>query len=269
MLRYSTAEIKQFGSIINGYIQFFKVLIIILIAAFGILGESSSALYYNIPAVLVIAFFSVIFFGTIFPAFIVSYSSTIATSCIRTAIFFSKPFKKLFDEFKSKYSKEVSEIIEEEEDRAIEDIAEFEERKIVKNISDLSEVSAKSIMTKASDVISVSLEFDFAQVLKVVKESGFSRIIVQDGDFQNISGVLFVKDLLMYKGMPSNYEWKTHIKPISYIDENSKADNLLFQFRDNKIHLAVVKSENGQNVGILSMEDILEEVVGEINDETD
>jgi CBS domain containing-hemolysin-like protein len=106
-------------------------------------------------------------------------------------------------------------------------------------------------------------------VLKYVVEVGYSRIPVYHETQDNIKGILYIKDLLPHLDRPDNYHWQNLIRPAYFVPENKKIDDLMEEFRTSKTHLAVVVDEFGGTSGIVTMEDILEEIVGEINDEYD
>jgi len=119
------------------------------------------------------------------------------------------------------------------------------------------------------DVTALDIKEGFNTILPQVIESGFSRIPVYYGSFDNIKGVLFVKDLLPYLGKPDTFKWQSLIRPPYVVPETKKISELLKEFQEKKIHIAIVVDEYGGTSGIVTLEDILEEIVGEIIDETD
>ena len=127
----------------------------------------------------------------------------------------------------------------------------------------------KDIMTVRLDVVDLDIRMPFSQVLNVISENNYSRIPVFSGSKDNIVGILYVKDLLPYLGKPGNFRWASLIRPHLCVPETKKIDNLLKEFQSKKIHLAVVIDEYGGVSGIVTLEDIIEEIVGEINDEYD
>ena len=106
-------------------------------------------------------------------------------------------------------------------------------------------------------------------MLEIIIKSGYSRIPVYSGTRDNIKGVLYIKDLLAHLDKPANFRWQTLVRPAFYVPETKKIDDLLNEFQENKVHLAIVVDEYGGTSGIVTLEDILEEIVGEINDEFD
>ncbi len=146
---------------------------------------------------------------------------------------------------------------------------EAEERKILKGIAKLGNIEVKEIMKPRVDVVAVEESEKYHQVLNVINESGYSRIPVYRESFDNIQGVIYIKDFLGSLGEPHDFTWTSLIRPAFFVPENKKINDLLLEFKEKKIHLAVVVDEYGGVSGIVTMEDILEEIVGEIVDEFD
>ncbi len=144
-----------------------------------------------------------------------------------------------------------------------------EEKDILEGIVKFGNISAAEIMTARVDVIDIEISSGYNKVLAVIVESGYSRIPVFENTPDNVKGVLYVKDLLPHLSEPDEFEWQKLIRQPYYIPENKKLDDLLEEFQLNKIHLAIVVDEYGGTCGIVSLEDILEEIVGEISDEMD
>ncbi|MEL6865996.1 MAG: gliding motility-associated protein GldE [Bacteroidota bacterium] len=141
---------------------------------------------------------------------------------------------------------------------------------ILKGIVKFGDVSAKQIMRSRVDVIALDFRTDYKELLKVVRESGFSRIPVYDGDFDSVTGVLYVKDLLPHLQEPETFEWQELIRPnVLYVPEAKKINDLLREFQTERLHMAIVVDEYGGSSGIVTLEDIMEEVIGEIRDEFD
>jgi CBS domain containing-hemolysin-like protein len=124
-------------------------------------------------------------------------------------------------------------------------------------------------MTSRLDVADLDITTGFKKVISYIIEVSYSRIPVYSGNQDDIRGILYIKDLLPYLNQPDNFCWQKLIRPAFFVPETKKIDDLLEEFRTNKIHLAVVVDEFGGTSGIVTMEDILEEIVGEINDEYD
>ena len=128
---------------------------------------------------------------------------------------------------------------------------------------------AREVMTSRKDIVDLDIKSSFSDVLKCVVENNYSRIPVYQDNSDNIRGVLYIKDLLPHLGKPANFRWQSLIRPPYFIPETKKIDDLLREFQDNKVHIAIVVDEFGGTSGIVTLEDILEEIVGEINDEYD
>lgn len=143
-----------------------------------------------------------------------------------------------------------------------------DDQKILEGIVKFGNTEVKQVMTSRVDVISIEEDLTFKEVNELILDSGFSRIPVHKGSFDNISGVLYIKDLLPHLAK-SEYDWKTIIRKPFFVPENKKIDDLLKEFQTKKTHLAIVVDEYGGSSGIISLEDILEEIVGEISDEFD
>lgn len=144
-----------------------------------------------------------------------------------------------------------------------------EEESMLQGIIRFSDESAKEIMTSRQDVVDLDIRSSFANVLACIVENNYSRIPVYQDSIDNIRGVLYIKDLLPHLGKPSNFRWQSLIRPPYFVPETKKIDDLLREFQDNKVHIAIVVDEFGGTSGIVTLEDILEEIVGEINDEYD
>ncbi|MDR2125439.1 MAG: gliding motility-associated protein GldE [Prevotellaceae bacterium] len=143
------------------------------------------------------------------------------------------------------------------------------DKKILKSIVELTNTDTRDIMHPRIDVYAVDIKSDFKELLTFVVDCGYSRIPVYEENFDNIKGLLFVKDLLPYLNRDTNFEWQSLIREAYFVPENKKINDLLKEFQQKSIHMAVVVDEYGGTSGIITLEDILEEIVGEISDEND
>ncbi|MCH2084546.1 MAG: gliding motility-associated protein GldE [Saprospiraceae bacterium] len=144
------------------------------------------------------------------------------------------------------------------------------ETDLLKRIIKFGDVAAKQIMRSRVDVVAVDFRLNYHELLQTVRQSNFSRIPVYDDDFDNVTGILYVKDLLGHLGEQKDFEWQALIRPdVLYVPEAKKIDDLLRDFQKEHMHMAIVVDEYGGSSGIVTMEDILEEVLGEIKDEFD
>lgn len=128
---------------------------------------------------------------------------------------------------------------------------------------------AREIMTPRMDIVDLEMNTPYPDVLKCIIENNYSRIPVYAGSKDNIKGVLYIKDLLPHLNKPANFRWQSLIRPPYFVPETKMIDDLLRDFQTNKVHIAIVVDEFGGTSGIVTMEDIIEEIVGEINDEYD
>ena len=144
-----------------------------------------------------------------------------------------------------------------------------EEQSMLQGIIRFGDETVKEVMTSRQDVVDLDIKSSFADVLNCIVENNYSRIPVYQGNSDNIRGVLYIKDLLPHLSKPSSFRWQSLIRPPFFVPETKKIDDLLREFQDNKVHIAIVVDEFGGTSGIVTLEDILEEIVGEINDEYD
>jgi putative hemolysin len=144
-----------------------------------------------------------------------------------------------------------------------------EDRRIMKSITRFGDISAREIMSPRVDLTAVSDELNFGAVQKIIVESGYSRIPVYSETPDSITGILYIKDLLPFLTEKDDFEWQKLVRPPFFVPENKPINDLMQEFREKKNHMAVVVDEYGGTSGIITLEDILEEIVGEINDEFD
>ncbi len=148
--------------------------------------------------------------------------------------------------------------------------ASVQEADILKGIVNFGDTSAKQIMRPRMDIVGLDDDFNFKEVMKVVKDSGYSRLPVFHEELDKIIGILYVKDLLAFTEAPETFDWKKLIRnEVLYVPESKKIDELLREFQSKRMHMAVVVDEYGGTAGIATLEDIMEEVVGDIKDEFD
>lgn len=152
----------------------------------------------------------------------------------------------------------------------ITDVAPGEDKSMLEGILKFGDTTAEEIMTPRMDVTDISLDLTFAQVMEVVVESGYSRLPVYETSLDNVKGILYARDLLPYLGTEiKDFKWQSLIRDAYYVPGTKMIDDLLEDFRRLKIHLAIVVDEFGGTQGIVTLEDVLEEIVGDINDEYD
>lgn len=144
-----------------------------------------------------------------------------------------------------------------------------DEESILQGIIRFGDETAREVMTSRQDLVDLDVHSSFADVLKCVVENNYSRIPVYQDNEDNIRGILYIKDLLPHLTKPATFRWQTLLRPPYFVPETKKIDDLLKDFQESKVHIAIVVDEFGGTSGIVTMEDILEEIVGEINDEFD
>ena len=144
-----------------------------------------------------------------------------------------------------------------------------DEQKILEGIVKFGKTDVKQIMQPRTDVTSINIESSYTLVMQEILNSGYSRIPIYKENFDHIEGVLYIKDLLAHLDKGDGYKWQTLLREAYFIPESKKIDDLLTEFQAKKIHLAIVVDEYGGNSGIITLEDIIEEIVGDITDEFD
>lgn len=225
--------------------------------------------------------FFILLFGEILPKVYATKNA------LKMALFMAKPLNFLIAIFKpisyllisstnfidKKIKRKTHDISVEELSHAIDltnDINSNEqEHQILKGIVKFGETSVKEIMTARVKVVSIEKDTPFDEVIKVILESGHSRIPVYEETFDKVLGVLYIKDIIPHINNEKDFNWNTLIRTPFFVPENKKLDDLLKEFQERKIHLAIIVDEYGGTSGIITLEDIIEEIVGEISDEFD
>jgi gliding motility-associated protein GldE len=144
-----------------------------------------------------------------------------------------------------------------------------EDEKILKGIVNFGNINVSAIMCPRIDVTAVDIKSGFKNIISVIINSGFSRIPVYSESFDTVKGILYAKDVLPYTNNPGSFKWQSLLRPPYFVPETKKINSLLKEFQNKKIHMAIVIDEYGGTSGIITLEDILEEIVGEITDESD
>jgi putative hemolysin len=144
-----------------------------------------------------------------------------------------------------------------------------DEEDIAKGIAKFGNIDVSQILRPKVDVVAIDFNQSLQEIVQVILESGYSRIPVYEGDFDNMKGILYVKDLLPFIYSKDNFIWQVFIRPPYFVPESKKVIELLNEFKASKIHMAIIVDEYGCILGIVTLEDVLEEIVGEISDESD
>jgi len=144
-----------------------------------------------------------------------------------------------------------------------------DEKKLLKSIVNFGNISVNQIMRQRPDIAAINSQTTFKQLLDLINDAGYSRLPVFSETLDNITGILFTKDLLPHLDKGDEYQWQNLLRKPFFVPESKKIDDLLKDFQQSRMHLAIVVDEFGGTNGLISMEDILEEIFGEINDEFD
>ena len=144
-----------------------------------------------------------------------------------------------------------------------------DEQELLEGIIRFGDETAKDVMTSRLDMVALNIRDSYKTVLNCVAENVYSRIPVYSGTVDNIKGILYIKDLLPHLAKGENFRWQTLIRPAFFVPETQQIDDLLRDFQASKVHIAIVVDEFGGTLGLVTLEDVIEEIVGEINDEYD
>lgn len=144
-----------------------------------------------------------------------------------------------------------------------------EEKGILKGIVNFGTLSVKQIMRSRMDITALSIDTDFHELMNQINKTGFSRIPIYNDKIDKIEGILYIKDLLPHIHEEDDYKWQQLLRPGYFVPESKKIDTLFKDFQERRIHIAIVVDEYGGTSGLITMEDVIEEIVGEINDEFD
>lgn len=144
-----------------------------------------------------------------------------------------------------------------------------EEKQMLSGIVGFVNTEVNSVMRPRMDIVALDIASDFAQVKRVIIESGFSRIPVWEENIDGINGILYVKDMIPFISRGDDFYWQAYMRQPYFVPEHKKINDLMEEFQSEKVHMAIVVDEYGSTLGLVSLEDILEEIVGEITDESD
>lgn len=234
--------------------------------------------------VLVLTFvvtFAIIFFGEVVPKVYANQNNVAFAK--RTAMFLSvvqyflKPLTwtlmSLNNMIEKRIEKKGYSISVDELNKALEITAEKEateeEKDILKGIVNFGTLSVKQIMKSRLDITAFDIDLDFHELMDKINKTGYSRIPIYKETIDRIEGILYIKDLLPYLDQEESFKWQNLLRQGYFVPETKKIDDLLKDFQDKRVHMAIVVDEYGGTSGLITMEDIIEEIVGEINDEFD
>ena len=261
--------------------NFINIGIVILFAFLGnyLFAGINSALVKFIVEVVVITFL-ILLFGEILPKIYASrnnlkFATFMAYPLRVLDVLFSPlslPMRSITLTIHNRLGKQKSNISVDQLSQALELTSEHdttkEEQKILQGIVSFGNTDTKQVMQPRIDVFALNVEQPYSEIIPEIIENGYSRIPVYKDSMDNIVGVLYVKDLLPYIDKQS-FDWTTLLRAPFFMPENKKLDDLMAEFQEKKVHLAVVVDEYGGTSGLVSLEDIIEEIVGDISDEFD
>lgn len=183
---------------------------------------------------------------------------------------FSSFLKKLLGSKDSpETQREYIEMLERELEHSTGKLSTYEEKQILRGLIKLGNTTTKQIMRSRMDMSVISVELSYEEVQDVIAKSGFSRYPIYRETIDKIEGVLNIKDLFPFYSKEADFRWQTLIRPVEFIPENKPVEDLLREFQLKHFHIAIVVDEYGGTSGLITLEDILEEIVGEIQDEHD
>ena len=262
--------------------NFINIAIVLLFASFGedIFNQIENPLIVLLIEIGVITFL-ILFFGEILPKVYANRNAMIFSQAIAFPVyiidryflfFLTIPLSRITRFMESRLGQKNSEFSIDKLSQALDLTSEEEttkeEQKILQGIVNFGNIETKQVMCPRIDVFALSVDMDMETIVPLILENGFSRVPVYTDNLDSVVGILYTKDLLPHIDQ-SNYKWEKLLKPVFYVPENKKLDDLLKEFQQKKIHLAVVVDEYGGTSGVITLEDVIEEIVGDISDEFD
>ena len=262
--------------------NFINIAIVLLFASFGedLFNQIENTFVVLLIEIGVITFL-ILFFGEILPKVYANRNAMIFSQAIAFPVyiidryflfFLTIPLSRITRFMESRLGQKNSEFSIDKLSQALELTSEEEttkeEHKILQGIVNFGNIETKQVMCPRIDVFALSVDMDMETIVPLILENGFSRVPVYTDNLDSVVGILYTKDLLPHIDQ-SNYKWEKLLKPVFYVPENKKLDDLLKEFQQKKIHLAVVVDEYGGTSGVITLEDVIEEIVGDISDEFD
>ena len=261
--------------------SFINIAIVILFTQIGnVIFKSITSPFWQFTIEVVVATFLILLFGEILPKIYASRNNLLFSRFVIYPLLLldflltpiSLPMQKLSNFIKNKLSFKKGNInlnqISSALDLTSPDETTKQEHKILKGILSFGNTETKEVMRPRLDIHAYSNLLNYDEVLKNIIENNFSRIPVYNEDLDNIIGILYVKDLLPFLDK-KDFDWLSTLRKPLFIPENKKLDDLMQEFQEKKIHLAIVVDEFGGTSGVISLEDVIEEIVGDISDEFD
>tara|TARA_B100000927_G_scaffold275608_1_gene255728 strand:+ start:275 stop:1591 length:1317 start_codon:yes stop_codon:yes gene_type:complete len=262
--------------------NFINIAIVLLFASFGqdLFNQIENPLIVLLIEIGVITFL-ILFFGEILPKVYANRNAMIFSQAIAFPVyiidryflfFLTIPLSRITRFMESRLGQKNSEFSIDKLSQALELTSEEEttkeEHKILQGIVNFGNIETKQVMCPRIDIFALSVDMDMETIVPLILENGFSRVPVYADNLDSVVGILYTKDLLPHIDQ-SNFKWEKLLKPVFYVPENKKLDDLLMEFQQKKIHLALVVDEYGGTSGVITLEDVIEEIVGDISDEFD
>lgn len=235
-----------------------------------------------ITAISIISTFLIVFFGEVLPKV---YANKNALSFARKIVSSLQLFTKLLTPLsfvltastrfvEKRFENKYTHITTDDLNKAIEittqasDVSD-EEKGILKGIANFGNISTKQIMCARTDIDAFDVEIHFHDLMNRINKSGYSRIPIYEGTIDKVIGIMYIKDLLPFTQESEHFNWRKYIRSPYFVPENKKINELLKNFQQKRVHMAIVVDEYGGTSGLITLEDIIEEIVGDINDEFD
>ena len=262
--------------------NFINIAIVLLFASFGedLFNQIENPLIVLLIEIGVITFL-ILFFGEILPKVYANRNAMIFSQAIAFPVyiidryflfFLTIPLSRITRFMESRLGQKNGEFSIDKLSQALDLTSEEEttkeEQKILQGIVNFGNIETKQVMCPRIDVFALSVDMDMETIVPLILENGFSRVPVYTDNLDSVVGILYTKDLLPHIDQ-SSFKWEKLLKPVFYVPENKKLDDLLKEFQQKKIHLAVVVDEYGGTSGVITLEDVIEEIVGDISDEFD
>lgn len=261
--------------------NFINIGIVILFAYLGeTMFETIEVSWLRFTLEVVVITFLILLFGEIIPKIYASrnrikFSTFMAIPLKTLDVIFSpisSPMRHVTLAIHNKLGKQKSNLSVDQLSQALELTSDSdttdEEHKILKGIVSFGNTDTKQVMRPRMDIFALNEEVKYSDIIPEVISNGYSRIPVYKDSIDNVTGILYVKDLLPYIER-KQFDWTTLLRDPFFVPENKKLDDLMLEFQEKKVHLAVVVDEYGGTSGVVSLEDVIEEIVGDISDEFD
>ncbi len=242
---------------------------------------SKDAVGKVVVLVTVVVTFSIVFFGEVVPKIYANQKNVsfahFTLPLISSSFFLLKPFAWILTTMTTVVEKRIKnenyQISTEDLKKALEitvpEDTPKEEKDILKGIVNFGQLTVKQVMKSRVDITAFDIEIDFHELMDKINKCGFSRIPVYKETIDSIEGILYNKDLLPYLDQEDDFKWQKLLRPGFFVPETKNIDTLLKDFQEKRVHMAIVADEYGGTSGLITLEDVIEEIVGEINDEFD